>query len=113
MIKHKATGDWSPFLLLHAHARCHPEGGGNGGQHSNDDVQNLAPNFFVHFIFERLRVKGDGVRFSPQSTQSSTEFFLYYSLHFVIQSEAKNLGNTKHWKQVDVLEILPPLRSSG
>ena len=71
----------------------------------------LQISLFIYF--ERLRVKGDGVRFSPQSTQSSTEFFLYYSLHFVIQSEAKNLGNTKHWKQVDVLEILPPLRSSG
>ena len=35
-------------LLLHAHARGHPEGGGNGGQHGNDDVQDFAPKFFFH-----------------------------------------------------------------
>ena len=34
------------FFLLHAHARGHPEGGGDGGQYSNDDVQNFAPKFF-------------------------------------------------------------------
>ena len=45
------------FFLLHAHARGHPEGGGDGGQHGNDDVQNFAPNVFFHFL-ERLRVKG-------------------------------------------------------
>ena len=36
------------FLLLDAHARSHPEGGNDGGEYSNDDVQDLAPNFFAH-----------------------------------------------------------------
>ena len=29
---------------LHAHARGHPEGGGNGGKHGDDDVENLSPD---------------------------------------------------------------------
>ena len=60
--------------------------------------------------------------FTPQSTRSITEFLLSYklwvlsyefysichSLLFVIQRSkaTKNLGSTKQWKQVDVLEIL-------
>ena len=49
----------SLFLFwLHTHARSHPEGGGDGGKYGNYDVQDFAPNFFVHFIFERLKVKG-------------------------------------------------------
>ena len=38
---------------LHAHARCHPEGGGNGGKHGDDDVENLSPNAFTfHFLVD-------------------------------------------------------------
>ncbi len=40
------------FLLLHAHARCYPEGSGNGGKYGDDDVENLSPDAFVfHFRF--------------------------------------------------------------
>ena len=36
--------------ILHAHAGCHPEGGGDGGKYGDHDVQDLAPDFFVfHF----------------------------------------------------------------
>ena len=37
---------------LHAHARSHPEGGGDGGKYGNHDVQDFAPDFFVHFILK-------------------------------------------------------------
>ena len=49
--------------------------------------------------------------FSPQRTRSLTEFILgmiYLLTPFVIQSEAKNLGNTIAGVNVDVHEILPP-----
>ena len=36
------------FLLLHAHAGSHPEGGGNGGQYGNYDVQDFTPDFLAH-----------------------------------------------------------------
>ena len=35
-------------LLADVHAAGDAEGGGDGGEHSNDDVQNLLPDFFVH-----------------------------------------------------------------
>ena len=35
------------FLCLQPHARCHPEGGGNGGEYGNYDLDNLSPNAFV------------------------------------------------------------------
>ena len=35
-------------FCLHTHAGSHPEGGGNGGKYGNHDVQDLAPDFFVH-----------------------------------------------------------------
>ena len=41
-----------PFFHLHAHAGSHPEGGGDGGKYGNHDVQDLAPDFFVHFILK-------------------------------------------------------------
>ena len=34
--------------LLIAHARGYPEGGGDGRKDSDGDVENLAPDFFVH-----------------------------------------------------------------
>ena len=30
------------------HARCNPEGGGDGGEHGDDNVDDLAPKVFVH-----------------------------------------------------------------
>ena len=39
-------------VWLHAHAGGHPEGGGNGGQHGNYDVQDFAPEFFFHDLFK-------------------------------------------------------------
>ena len=36
------------FLLLHAHARGHPEGGGDGGQYGDYDVQDFTPDFLAH-----------------------------------------------------------------
>ena len=36
---------------LHAHAGGDPEGGGNGGEDGDGDVQNLLPEFvLVHFF---------------------------------------------------------------
>ena len=40
------------FFLLHAHARGHSEGGGDGGEHGDHDVQDLAPKFFFILIFD-------------------------------------------------------------
>ena len=37
-----------PFLLLHAHARGHPEGGCDGGQYGDYDVQDFTPDFLAH-----------------------------------------------------------------
>jgi hypothetical protein len=40
---------------LHAHARGHPEGGGNGGKHGDNDVENLSPDAFTfHFLINDL-----------------------------------------------------------
>ena len=36
------------FLLLHAHARGHPESGCDGGQYGDYDVQDFTPKFFFH-----------------------------------------------------------------
>ena len=55
----------------------------------------MVPMEFTLFVNERM------FDVSPQSTQSSTE-----SSHNVIQSEAKNLGNTKVGANVDASEIL-------
>ena len=33
---------------LIAHARGHPKGGGDGRKDSDGDVEDLAPDFFVH-----------------------------------------------------------------
>ena len=35
-------------LSLNAHARGYPEGGGDGRKDGDGDVENLAPDFFVH-----------------------------------------------------------------
>ena len=56
-------------------------------------------------VFSKHPTDGGG---SPQSTQSSTESF-FNSQPLVIQSEAKNLEDTKQKNiQVDAPEILPP-----
>ena len=37
---------------LHAHAGGYPEGSGDGGEYSDDDVQDFSPSAFVfHFSF--------------------------------------------------------------
>ena len=33
--------------ILHAHARGHSEGSGNGGEHGDDDVQDFTPKVLV------------------------------------------------------------------
>ena len=38
------------FYLLQPHARGHPEGGGDGGQYGDKDLQNLAPDLFVFVV---------------------------------------------------------------
>jgi hypothetical protein len=39
-----------PFSFsLIAHARGYPKGGGDGRKDGDGDVENLAPDFFVHF----------------------------------------------------------------
>ena len=45
-------GERGDFLLLHAHAGSHSEGGGDGGEYGNHDVQDLAPDFFVHELID-------------------------------------------------------------
>jgi len=46
---------FAPALkVLHAHAGGHPEGGGDGGKYGNYDVQDFAPDFFVHFLIYDL-----------------------------------------------------------
>ena len=39
------------FVYLHSHARGHPEGGGNGGKYSDNDVENLSPNWILFHGF--------------------------------------------------------------
>ena len=39
------------FLLLHAHARGHPEGGCDGGQYGDYDVQDFTPEVFFHKLW--------------------------------------------------------------
>ena len=39
---------YTPFNL-HAHAGSHPEGGCDGGEYGNYDVQDFTPKFFFHF----------------------------------------------------------------
>ena len=34
-------------VLLHTHARSHSEGGCDGGEHGDDDVQDFAPKVLV------------------------------------------------------------------
>ena len=68
-------------MVLHSHARGHPEGGGDGGEYGDGDVQDFAPDFFVHFIFERLKVKGErlkvmGCVFTTEDTESHGVFSL-------------------------------------
>ena len=36
------------FFGLHAHARSHPEGGGDGGEYGNYDVQDFTPDVLAH-----------------------------------------------------------------
>ena len=48
-------------FFLPAHAGSHSEGGGDGGEYGNHDVQDLAPECFVHFL-ERLKVKGERLK---------------------------------------------------
>ena len=38
------------------HARGHPEGGGNGGEYGDYDVQDFAPKVFVHGFSDFLVV---------------------------------------------------------
>jgi hypothetical protein len=35
------------FWLADAYARSHPEGGGNGGEYGDDDVEDFTPKGFV------------------------------------------------------------------
>ena len=35
-------------IILSAHARCHPEGGCNGGEYGDYDVQDFTPDFLAH-----------------------------------------------------------------
>ena len=35
-------------LVLHSHAGGYAKGGGNGGEHGDDDVQDFLPKRFVH-----------------------------------------------------------------
>ena len=37
---------------LHAHARGHPKGGCDGGKYGDHDVQDFAPDVFVHELSE-------------------------------------------------------------
>ena len=53
------------LYVCNLHAGGHTKGGGNGGQYGDDHMQ----DFLISDLFV-------GVIFSPQSTQSSTEFFL-------------------------------------
>ena len=39
---------------LEPHARCYAEGGGNGREHRNGDLQNLLPNRFCFHKFSRF-----------------------------------------------------------
>ena len=40
------------YVSASADARAHPEGGGNGGEHGDDDVQDFTPKVFVHGIYD-------------------------------------------------------------
>ena len=49
----------SSLFFSDSHARGHPEGGGDGGEHGYHDVQNLAPESLVvgfHGVCLGLRV---------------------------------------------------------
>ena len=41
----------STGYVLCLHARAHSEGGGNGGEHGDYDVQDFTPKFFVFHSF--------------------------------------------------------------
>jgi len=43
---------------LHAHTRSHPEGGGDGGEYGDDDVEDFSPDVLVFHSFFILRVDG-------------------------------------------------------
>ena len=47
------NGQWRGFFLVHhPDARGHTKGGGDGGQHSDENVQDFAPELFVfHSLF--------------------------------------------------------------
>ena len=36
---------------LHAHTRSHPEGGGDGGEYGDDDVDDFSPDVLVFHSF--------------------------------------------------------------
>ena len=65
MIKKKLLSNGELLFFLSPHAGGYAEGGGDCGQYGDDHVQ----DFLISDLFV-------GVIFSPQSTQSSTEFFL-------------------------------------
>ena len=39
------------FVTLYAHARGHPEGGGDGGEYGDDKMEYLAPGVLVFHDF--------------------------------------------------------------
>jgi len=39
------------LVFLHAHARGDPEGGGDGGEHGDDDVDDFSPDVLVFHSF--------------------------------------------------------------
>ena len=50
----RPSRDMVIFFCLHAHAGSHSEGGGDGGKYGNHDVQDLAPDCFVHELIDYL-----------------------------------------------------------
>ena len=69
------------LFVLHAHARSHPEGGGDGGKYGDYDVQDFSPDVLVFHLWFLIN---DFFFLHHRGHRVPRSFFLYYSLHFVI-----------------------------
>ena len=73
-----ASADATSVLFSRSYAGGYPEGGGNGGEYGNEDVEDFSPEVFVFHVFLDLEL----------------------ILVIVIQSEAKNLKSASGCIQI-------------